>query len=451
MNNKYQERHKSFWRDQDGFVAIFGALATPMLLMFAGLGVDFGKIYLARERLQLNVSRAALAGAQSLNPLTGSTVAVSNAASELTSNNKSNLMTVNQPTISLVCSNTVKSLAAVPTSMTNCVGSDKANAVQVTQTATVDLLFAQILGRKTQQISATAMAGGNIAGNPDSYNMMIIIDSTASMNSSDPNCSMTKINCALLGAQNLLKQLSPAIDQVGLMTFPGVQDATSVKNEYCSPSGTPKIDYYNSSPTYTILGIGSPEAANYRIGTPLASGLNTSSDFAKALGYAGTSCKGLQAIGGSGTYYADIINEAQAQLVATNKTGQKNVIVFLSDGDATATSSKVDPPSGPKKSVNECQAGVDAANAAKAAGTIVYSLAYDAGGAGTCSTDGGKITACQAMQRISSSPETFYSSTSSGPNSCPSTANPVMSNIAQAFADIPGRTIKPRLIPSNSP
>lgn len=451
MKFNFKKKLREIWIDEKGFVAFFGALAAPVLVMFAGLGVDFGKIYLAQERLQLNVSRAALVGAQSLNPVKGVSTATSSASTQLASDINSSLMTVNAPTISLVCSSTVKALAAVPTSMTSCTGSDKANAVKVTQTATVNLLFTPIVGYKSQTISATAMAGGNIAGVPDAYNMMIIIDSTASMNNTDSNCNKTKIGCALLGAQSLLSQLSPDIDQVGLMTFPGFTTSTNLGNVYCTPTGTPTIAMYNNNPVYTIFSSNSPAAASYRTGSPLSAGLNVSSPFAKALGYPGSGCVGLKAIGGAGTYYADVINAAHAQLVATKKTGQKNVIVFLSDGDATATSSKLDPVSGPKKSINECQAGVNAAKAATAAGTIVYSLAYDAGGAGTCSTDGGKITACQAMQQIASSPETFYSSTSSGPNACLSTANPVMNNIAQAFADIPGRTIKPRLIPSNSP
>jgi hypothetical protein len=60
---------------------------------------------------------------------------------------------------------------------------------------------------------------------------------------------------------------------------------------------------------------------------------------ASAVGYETSgSCTGLQAPGGEGTYYAQAIYAAQAALASqqTSFPGSKNILIILSDGDATA-------------------------------------------------------------------------------------------------------------------
>ena len=68
------------------------------------------------------------------------------------------------------------------------------------------------------------------------------------------------------------------------------------------------------------------------------SGLAVASALAQAVGASGSGCTGLSAPGGQGTYYAQVINSAQAQLVLQQSANpaSKNVMIILSDGDATA-------------------------------------------------------------------------------------------------------------------
>ena len=233
-----------------------------------------------------------------------------------------------------------------------------ANAIVVSMQATIPLVFGGFVGRSTKTITATATAGVR-GGVGKSANVMMIVDTTASMNTSDPGCSVsgaTRLTCAEAGARTLLQAFNPSIVSVGLMVFPGVNNTTSAGYDYaCSGSSSPTIaSYAATSPLYQIVGF----STDYKT-SPTATTLNASSNLVKALGGGGSGCKGLQAIGGYGTYYAGVIAAAQAALVAKNPNAF-NVIIFLSDGDANASSSNV--PSG--KAVNQCHEGITAAQAA---------------------------------------------------------------------------------------
>jgi hypothetical protein len=74
--------------------------------------------------------------------------------------------------------------------------------------------------------------------------------------------------------------------------------------------------------------------------------LNPSSDWYKLLGpfacgggksNCTNACTGLQAVGGVGTYYGDALAWARNNLTITNDGTRQDVIVLLSDGDASAT------------------------------------------------------------------------------------------------------------------
>ena len=57
------------------------------------------------------------------------------------------------------------------------------NGIQVTQQATVPTFFARALGIRSATISATSKAGAGGGSQAAQYNVMIILDTTASMNS----------------------------------------------------------------------------------------------------------------------------------------------------------------------------------------------------------------------------------------------------------------------------
>src|SRR5262249_17347711 len=124
-------------------------------------------------------------------------------------------------------------------------------------------------------------------------------------------CDTTRISCALLGVRTLLKLLSfcpagltscgtasptetatvgtnvaNAVDEVGLMIFPGLTSTSYVRDEYACPIKTPPssvIQTYNASPVYQII----PLSSDYR-SSDAATALNSSSDLAIAAG--ATSC-----------------------------------------------------------------------------------------------------------------------------------------------------------------
>ncbi len=266
------------------------------------------------------------------------------------------------------------------------------------------------------------------------------------MNDADQSCTGTgisnpsRLQCALNGMQILLGQLWPSVDQVSLMVFPGLANTSQAALDYdCSSSTSPKTAAYNASPVYEIIS----SSKDYRTGSPPAAGLNTSSNLSKAVGGGGSSCAALQAVGGFGTFYADIITAAQSALSASQQPGQQNVIIMLTDGDANASSSNV----GAGKASNQCHQGITAAQAAAKAGTWVYSVAYGAStsSSSSCTTDTPAISACSAMQQMASDQTKFFSD---APSVCVSVN--AQSALSDIFTGIAGSLSKARLIPSST-
>ena len=110
----------------------------------------------------------------------------------------------------------------------------------------------------------------------------------------------------------------------------------------------------------------------------------------------------------------------------------------------TATSDIV-----PPKVANQCAQAVTAAQAATAAGTQVFSVAYGAstatsGNSSSCTTDTPtRISACTTMQTIASDSGKFYSTDSS----CSSTNNITqLPSVFQAISTSLTSQTKPRLL-----
>lgn len=111
-----------------------------------------------------------------------------------------------------------------------------------------------------------------------------------------------------------------------------------------------------------------------------AATLSASSNMVKAAGGV-SGCPGAIAKGGLGTYYAGAITAAQSVLTANARPGATNVIVLVSDGEASSTKM------GSLPAKNQCQQAVTAAQNAAKARNWVYSVGYGAGTSGTCRTD----------------------------------------------------------------
>ncbi len=401
------------------------------------------------------------------------------------------------------------------------------NALSVTETATVPTTFARVLGFNTWSLSATAMASAK-GGFNGPYNVAIVVDTTASMNSSDSgNCSSTKISCALQGVQTLLKTLSPcaggltscgsasassatvpapatgtltasnvtnAVDEVSLFAFPGpVSTAQAQLDTNCSGTNPAITSYNGFFPNNSCTGKGAPAAccssrgegscsttytppeyeivpfsSDYRA-SDTATSLISGSDLVIAAG-AGCS-KGIAAPGGEGTFYAGVIDTAQSALAtaAANRPNTKNVMILISDGEANADApgpgvtegmeAPTPPPAKVYPATKQCAQAVASAQAAAAAGTTVYAVAYGSESTG-CTTDTGTYSSpiC-TMQAIANSPTSpgsyqqnnanFFTDVSSTKSSCASAARST-STLDEIFKTIAGDLTVSRLIPNGT-
>ena len=276
-----------------------------------------------------------------------------------------------------------------------------------------------MLGVDSVAVSTAAYALQS-GGQALATDIMIILDTTGSMNTSDSACSATRLNCAFNGLRTLLAGFTPPTQQVGLMIFPGLDTAAHAAQEYDCSSSTPSssaIAKYNASasaptttpPNYLIV----PLSSDYKSG----SSLNTSSNLVRAARGGGSGCSaGVTAYGGVGTYYADVFTAAQNYLTANARAGATKMIILLGDGDAGASSSNM----AASKVSNQCHQAITAAAAAQSAGITVVTIGYGAPGSGSCSTDSPSITACNTLKSMatvgsgtSSSPQWFYKDSAS--------------------------------------
>lgn len=195
---------------------------------------------------------------------------------------------------------------------------------------------------------------------------------------------------------------------------------------YTGPSGS--NFYADDFPGYEMV----PLSNDYR--TSDSSGLNTSSKDVEAVywgqcaggNYPGGDYYGLKDITEyanihEGTYMAGAITEAQYMLsqapTRVGLAGQPvtNAIVILSDGGMDEPQSSidgVDPSSAGNQGWSDpdpCANAEQAATQAKAAGTVIYSIAYDASGYCTDSGSNGiNVTATALMQNLATDPTTDY-------------------------------------------
>ncbi|WP_263382798.1 Tad domain-containing protein [Granulicella arctica] len=457
----------TFLDDERGQMLPVMALMMVILLGMAGFTMDLGRALYNQRALQASTDAAAMAGAQNLPASTA--VSTANQYSAVTGylNAHQNL-----PNVTMVSGYPrIECLSSLMAQGMACSAPGNGNAMMVRQQIVMPLLLMPVLGFKTMTLTATATASMN-GSTPSPYNVVIVVDSTASMNSldSDSNCNSTRLACAMAGVQVLLQNLSPcgtglttcgaatngnvsnAVDTVSLYTFPAVASVSQAQLDFDCSTTSPQIAPYQYPvlPVYQIVGFSS----DYRTSSS-ASSLAGGSNLVKSVG-GKANCTGLEAVGGEGTYYAGVIYAAQAALVAQalSNPGTKNILILLSDGDASAPASAMpgaSTTSGVYPSTrNQCHQAITAAAAATAAGTRVYAIAYGATDTG-CATDTLYITPCQTMQQIASAPQDFYSDyTAKGASSsCVSASSPV-SSLNQIFTQIAGGLTVGRLIPNNA-
>ena len=448
-------------KDESGQVLPWMAMLMVLFLGMAGLTLDLGHAYVSLRELQASTDAATLAGAHAMAQpgatLTSVTAAVDAYSSQTGSANvNQNLPKASVISVKYDCVQYVTTNMGVP-----CTGALSANAIQVTQQATIPTMFIQVLPNAPKTLTLTAISSAAVNGAaPAQYNVAMVVDTTNSMSSTDndPNCGNTRIFCALEGVQTMLNYLKPCAtgatassctpyDSVSLFTFPPVQ-ANTAKDDTTCPSSNPSIVPYMTpaqGATWTPVNYstttstaGSYQITNYDSGwssTNQPGGtLDTSDPLTIATGGGvGTGsgksyhpCQGMQTPGGDGTYYAGAIYAAASSLVAQQAANPNsiNALIILSDGDADSSkisSTGTPPADNPQygSSLNQCQQAVDAAQyAAGLPNTTVYTIAYGSPSTG-CASDvkctntkgcgantpynpnGTNITPCQTMQQMS--------------------------------------------------
>jgi Flp pilus assembly protein TadG len=215
--------------------------------------------------------------------------------------------------------------------------------------------------------------------------------------------------------------------------------------------------------TYQITGF----LSDYRTSNATKT-LNPNSALVKAAGGV-ANCGSITApnfAGSFGTYYAGALYAAQSALTAAQAAnpGSQNVIIILSDGDATApqmNGANVVMGSPPATAngqypswYGECGQAVVAAQYASSQGTLVYSIAYGAAPTG-CLSDVNRgsypnINPCNTMANMASAPQYFYSDyNQSGSGSICVASQPVTS-LNDIFSAISADLTTARLIPFNT-
>ncbi len=416
-------------RNERGFVLVFVALLTVVLLSATALVIDVGYAMSIRRALQASTDAAAAAAAMELSEKNGDPAATARLFSSVAgSKNARSAMAGATIQTQVKCTNFMANLltGGSCTSATT-----PANTVTVTQRVSVPTFFAKVMGYNNLVVETMATAGMRGGGMPP-LDVMIVLDTTRSM---DGSCSGSvpgksgpkRLDCAKYGVRELLTAFWPCpqsqgacgtvtdgnvskpYDKVGLTIFPGLKTTVSLSKELDCHSnlGESDISPYGSSPVYTVV----PLSSDYK--TSFYSGLNGSvSNLVKSVVWAdGNSCAsgsyGVENPGGQGSYFADALTSAQAALSSAGRSDVQDVIVFVSDGDATRYTG------GP---ANPCHMAVTVADTIAATGTWIYSVAYGASSSATstCNNDSPRISALTTMQGIASDPSKFFNQPVSG-------------------------------------
>jgi Flp pilus assembly protein TadG len=333
-------------KNEQGQSIMLLAIGWTAFIGVAGISMDLGHAYVARQQLQASTNAAALSGAvylssAYLNKDSAKAAVIKYSSTTGNLNAASSLTNVQMQDPSFVCLATVTASMGIP-----CLGSGTSfNAMIVTQTADVNTWFAGIFGVSVFHLSATAYA--TPGGAPAPLNMAIIVDTTGSMGNTDSNCgNSTQLVCAMNGVAIMLNSLPfPTDAPVALFTFPNIQ-ANNAANDLTSTNTITQVAYTTPALNATSYTPGTGTSATYRI-------VDFTTDYTNlhsAVGYVNSS--GTTTTAGHlktpttynpnvHTFLAGAIAAAQAALVAQNVVhpvglGQ-NVIVILTDGDVNAS------------------------------------------------------------------------------------------------------------------
>ena len=323
------------WRARGGGIA---GQTLPLVVVFmmslllvAGFTIDIGNAYRVKQSLQASADAASAAGAGNL-PSPGAAIAAADSfGSQPGGKNR-------------IPGSGPVSLQAVANCVTGPKFCNPANTVQVTEQADVPTYFLHLIGVDHVTVTVHSQSCSPCGALP--LDIVMVLDRTGSM-------AGQKLVNAKQGVTSFLDDLDPAIDNVGLVVLP---PAASVGTR-CSSAPTSNYNLTNAA--YLVVPLSNDYASSQ-------GNLNTSSNLISTL-----NC--VQA--GGQTAYANALDAAQGELDANGRPGVQKVIIFLSDGAANMGPGYL-PATSPYRT-NPCGRSVQIASAARAAKTLIYSIAYD--------------------------------------------------------------------------
>ncbi len=366
------------------------------MLIFAGLVIDLGNAYRVQRALQASADAAAAGGAGELTmgypPKVGdATAAAVRYGSQAGSENP--IPGVPGSDVSESVNVDCEAQAGY-----NCTLGHP-NTVTVDETARVPTYLLKLLGFDSITLKAHAQACSPCGGLP--LDVMIVLDRTESMNAS------SKMPQAKDGIKAFLSTMDPTVDNVGLAVLPPAPSAaacTDVKPWFSSSrSGT----YSLAGAAYTVVPLSNSYATttgNLVSSSPLVSTVNCVQP-------------------GGNTAYAEALDAAYQELQKDGRPDAQKAIVILSDGAANVGPSFL--PGTSPYLTNPCGQGATSAGVAKAAGVLVYSIAYTATGDDCYASPGAIVNgqpvtgfrsklespdpgAERALQNIATDPSYFY-------------------------------------------
>jgi hypothetical protein len=320
------------------------------ILIFAGLVIDLGNAYRVQQALQASADASAAGGAGELTVTFPPIAANATAAAQKYGSQTGG----ENPITGVPAANVTQSVVVDCQKQEgfNCT-SGEPNTVTVDETAKVPTYLLKLLGFDTITLKAHAQACSPCGGLP--LDVMIVLDRTGSMSASN------KLPKAKAGIMAFLNTMDPTVDNVGLAVLPPAPSTAAACTDV-DPyfNGDSSGTYSLANPAYTVVPLSNTYAnavGQLNAGSPLVSTVNC-----------------VQA--GGSTAYAEALDAAYAELQADGRPDAQKAIVILSDGAANTGPSYL-PNTSPYRT-NPCGQGVTSAGTAKAAGVLVYSIAYTA-------------------------------------------------------------------------
>ena len=409
-------------REEAGQVLPMTALLMVVLVGFAGLVIDVGRVWIAQRQLQNAVDATALSIAQKMPDDFAGWSTVPNF--DGVSPSKNHLfgfgVTADNPTVQFFCSANAPGYksgqcpqdSSAQDTTTPCQpGTSMApqpagvgcNAVTVAESAHVKSTFAGVFGFGSFNLSASGTASA-----PDQtitpIDLALVIDTTGSMGQGAPSSATvcpgirnpSKLDCAKAGVKSLLQTLYPCnpgspcgglntpLDKVELLIFPGLtntnlrgreedctQNMPANGKAYDDPQNRAVNPFTSEGYTFTVVPFES-SFSDWSAGQNKFV-LNANDPLVEAMG---TGNCGLES--GGDTSYTSVLQTAQDSLNALGNDGATHAMVVLGDGEANYgpiyTSPNEPPPSAERHT--PCQQAVNVADGATTAGTTIYTIGY---------------------------------------------------------------------------